>query len=370
MRRLPRISDRWLDVILAATVLVAFEWEIATSHHRHGPLALNVLVASAIALSILWRRRAPLAFAAIVMGLAILLTATVTDVTSLLASVYVLLIPAYTVGAHEKQTRALIGLAICLIGPWILAAISGQSVGNYVFVSGFTVASWTVGRSLRARRLLNEELERKAQRIAAQRDSRERLAIADERTRIARELHALVAGSISAMVVQTEAAQYLLDDDPAQADSAMESVEDAGRQALAEMRRILGVLRRADEAPELAPQPGVGQIHALVERARENRRDVAFEVDGDPGPLPASVDLGVYRILEEALAAAGSDGVDIRLRFGERDVELRVVSHGDAAPVWPTLAMQERCAVCDGQLETEGDELTVRLPRAFEELAA
>lgn len=368
MRRLARISDRWLDGALAAAVLVTFEWEILTSHHRHGSLGLNLVIVAVIALSTLWRRRAPLEFVCVVMGLSILLTTALTDVTKLIASVYVLLIPAYTVAADEEQTRALVGLAICLISASVLNAISGQNVASYLFVSGFVVAAWTVGRSLRARRLLNKELERKAQRIAAERESRERLVIADERTRIARELHALVAGSISAMVVQTEAAQYLLQQAPEQADEAMATVEDAGRQALSEMRRILGVLRHSDEAAELAPQPGVGQIHALIERARAHSRDIAFEVQGDPGPLPASIDLGVYRILEEALAVSGPGALDVGLRFGERDVELHVVSRGTVPPAWPTLAMRERCAVCDGQILAAGHSLSVQLPRVFEEL--
>jgi signal transduction histidine kinase len=243
-------------------------------------------------------------------------------------------------------------------------------VSNYAFTTGPLAASWAVGRALRARRLLNEELGRKAERIAAERESRELLAIADERTRIARELHAVVASSVSAMVVQTEAAQQLLDEDLDRADAAMEAVEEAGRATLSEMRRIMGMLRRGDEAAELAPQPGVGQIHGLVERAREQHREVELEVDGDPGPLPASIDLGVYRILEEALASTGAGPLEVRLTFAERDLELDVTSHSAPAASWPTLAMRERVALCDGELEADERRLRVRLPRAFEEVLA
>jgi signal transduction histidine kinase len=172
------------------------------------------------------------------------------------------------------------------------------------------------------------------------------------------------------MVVQTEAAQQLLDEDLDRADAAMAAVEEAGRQALSEMRRILGVLRRAGEGPERAPQPGVGQIHALVERAREQHREVELEVDGDPGPLPASIDLGVYRILAEALANSGAAPVEVRLTFTERDVELDVSAHGAPAASWPTLAMRERVALCDGELEADEGRLRVRLPRAFKEVLA
>jgi signal transduction histidine kinase len=363
------VRDRWLDPALAAAALVALEIEILTSEHRSGPLAINVLGAAAITVPLVWRHRAPLAYTCLTMGLAVLMTATLMDL-ALVVPPLLLIIAAYTVAAYEPQTRAVIGLAVCLVAVWAIAAISRHtSVSNYAFATGPLAASWAVGRALRARRLLNEELGRKAERIAAERESRELLAIADERTRIARELHAVVASSVSAMVVQTEAAQHLLDEDLDRADAAMAAVEEAGRATLSEMRRILGLLRRGDEAAELAPQPGVGQIHGLVERAREHR-EVALEVSGDPGPLPASIDLGVYRILEQALASAGAGLLEVRLTFGERDVELDLSSHRAPAASWPTMAMRERVALCDGELECDGGRLRVRLPRVLDEVLA
>jgi signal transduction histidine kinase len=364
-----QVRDRWLDQALAAVALVSFEIEVVTARHHSGPLVLNVLGAAAIAIALVWRRHAPLAYTCLTMGLAVLMTATLTDLTTLGVSAFVLIIPAYTVAAYEPQTRALVGLAVCLVAPWAIVAMSPHT-SNYAFPIGVSAVSWAVGRALRARRLLDEELGRKAARTAAERESRELLAVADERTRIARELHAVVAGSVSAMVVQTEAAQQLLYEDLDRAAAAMVAVEGAGRETLSEMRRILGVLRRVDGGAELAPQPGVGQIHGLVERAREQRRRVDLEVDGDPGPLPASVDLGVYRILEEALASTGAGPVEVRLTFAQRDVELDVTSHGAPAASWPTLAMRERVALCDGELEADEGRLRVRFPRAFEGVLA
>jgi signal transduction histidine kinase len=366
-----QVRDQWLDPALAAVALVALEIEILTSKHRSGPIVLNVLAAAAITVPLVWRRRAPLAYACLTMGLAVLITATLTDLTALGIPQFVLVIAAYTVAAHESQARAVIGLAVCLAAVWALGAMTRHtSLGQHAFITGTFALSWAVGRAVRARRLLNEELGRKAERIAAERESRELLAVADERTRIARELHAVVAGRVSAMVVQTEAAQQLLDEDLDRADAAMAAVEEAGRETLSEMRRILGVLRRGDEAAELAPQPGVGQIHGLVERAREQHRQIEFEVDGDPGPLPASIDLGVYRILEEALASTGAGPLEVRLTFAERDLELDVTSHSTPAVSWPTLSMRERVAVCDGELEADEGRLRVRLPRAFEGVLA
>ena len=365
-----QVRDRWRDPALAAVALVAFEIEILTTTHRSGPLVLNVLAAAAITLPLAWRRRAPLAYACLTMGLAVLTTATLTDLTALGIPQFVLIIAAYTVAAHEPKTRALIGLAVCLAAVWAIGAMTRHtSLDQYAFITGGFALFWAVGRAVRAHRLLNAELRRKAERIATERESRELLAVADERTRIARELHAVVAGSVSAMVVQTEAAQQLLLEDLDRADAAMAAVEDAGRETLSEMRRILGVLGRGDDAAELAPQPGVGQIHALVERAREQRQ-VELEVDGDPGPLPASIDLGVYRILEEALASTGAGPVEVRLTFAERDLELDLTSHSAPAASWPTLAMRERVALCDGELEADEGRLRVRLPLTFEEVLA
>ncbi len=366
-----QVRDRWLDPALAAVALVAVEIEIVTSTHRSGPLVLNVLGAAAMTVPLVWRRRAPLAYVCMTMGVAVLMTATLTDLTALVVPSSLGIIAAYTVAAYEPQARAVIGLAVCLVAVWGLFVMTSQTnVRHSAFPTGDLVLCWAVGRAVRARRRMDEELGRKAERIAAERESRELLAVADERTRIARELHAVVAGSVSAMVVQTEAAQQLLDQDLDRADAAMAAVEEAGREALSEMRRILGVLRRADEAADRAPQPGVGQIHGLVERAREQHRQVELEVDGDPGPLPASIDLGVYRILEEALASTGTGPVEVRLTFAERDLELDVTSHSAPAASWPTLAMRERVALCEGELQADDRRLRVRVPRAFEGVLA
>lgn len=221
------------------------------------------------------------------------------------------------------------------------------------------------------------ELMHTAEMLAGEQGGRELLAVAEQRTRIARELQTLIAHSVSAMIVQTQTAQRLLDHHPEEADAAMATIEDTGRQALADMRRILGVLRRSDDEADLAPQPGVGQIPALVERLRSAQHPVALHVQGAPGPMPASVDLGVYRILEEALAGVveGADPVDVVLRFGADDIELSVTSPSRTHLDWPTTAMCERAALCQGTAAVErtvgpGERLVVRLPRIFDEAVA
>jgi signal transduction histidine kinase len=236
---------------------------------------------------------------------------------------------------------------------------------------------WGVGRILRVRRETAAELKHTAEMLAAEEGGRELLVLAEQRTRIAHELQTLIAHTVSAMIVATQTAQLLLDDHPDDADAAMATIEDSGRQALADMRRILGVLRRSDDEADLAPQPGVGQIQALVERARSAQRPVVLHVEGAPGPMPASVDLGVYRILEEALADAldETEPVDVVLRFGTDDIELSVTSPRGTHLDWPTTAMRERAALCQGTAAIEtvvgpGERLVVRLPRVFDQAIA
>jgi signal transduction histidine kinase len=378
------IPARWIDPILAALFLLACETETLLelhhdTSHRHWPLAANVLIIAGVTVPVAWRRRAPLACASIVMVCVFVLTVTTNDVKNVTSPQLVLFLAPYSVAAYSSRRRALIGLGICVtaIASANLLAPGLSSTSSWVFSLGAsTVPSWLTGRILRARRALAAELRRTNERLIAEQHGREMLAIAEQRTRIARELQALVANSVSAMIVQTHAAQRLLVQAPGEADAAMAIIEDTGRQALAEMRRILGVLRRTEDQSDkadLSPAPGIGQIAALVEWARQSQRPIALHVDGDPGPLPASVDLGVYRILEDALASTGdTDGaVDIVLHFGAADVELEVTHRGGPRLDWPSIAVRERVALCQGVVDVEivagtGERLVVKLPRVFE----
>jgi hypothetical protein len=151
----------------------------------------------------------------------------------------------------------------------------------------------------------------------------------------------------------------------------MEAIEATGRTTLADMRRILGVLRRPGESPEREPQPGIGQIHALIRRARASGQAVQMRIDGEPGTLPPGVEVGVYRILNEALMAARAkpEGpVDVSLTFGAKELELRVSADVND---WPTSAMRECASMCDGRLTAHRDAdgrcgLLARMPTALE----
>jgi signal transduction histidine kinase len=296
----------WLDPALAGILLVVLEVGVLTDSHRRGPLALNMLIVAALALAVLWRRRSPMLYLFTTGTLAGVMTAYLTPLGhSPLTAAYILLIPAYTIGAWVNLRRALLGLAVLLGGAALSELIAQQDPVGTLIGAEFTVtAAWAAGRAIRARRVIVSELNVAAARLEVEREDREQLAIAGERSRIARELHAVVARSVAAMVVQAEAAQSVLNSDPARAEVAMGAIEDTGRQTLAEMRRILGVVRHEYDRGELEPQPGVAQIYALIQRAREQGQAIELRVDGDPGTLPAGIDLGLYRIVEEALHSA------------------------------------------------------------------
>ncbi|MGI8559364.1 MAG: sensor histidine kinase [Solirubrobacteraceae bacterium] len=366
----------WLDTSLAGALLVVLEIAALSAGHRRGPLAVNVIVVAGLALAAVWRRRSPLWFLVVVEALAEVMNSYLIALTSApIIAAYVLLVPAYTVAAWANRRSAVAGLATFLAGAAIgeLVVHHGK-VGNFTGAALTLAAAWAAGRAIRSRRVLNSELERTSVRLAAEREDRARLAVAGERSRIARELHAVVARSVAAMVVQAEAALSLLNRDRVQADAAMSAIENTGRDVLAEMRRILGVLRHQGDGGELAPQPGVDQIYTLIERARERGQLVELAVNGDPGTLPAGVDLGLYRILEDALQSARQQQVSalgVSLRFGEQDLELRLTARCHGPSSWPTSAMRERLALCGGQLDPDPDDqdgwrFSARMPRGLQ----
>jgi len=377
-----RPADGWLDVALAALLLLACEAEVVVDTigdhgHDHWPLAANILVAAGLTVPLAWRRRAPLASLVAVMSCVPLIIVGLADVKTVNFPQLVLFIAPYSVAAYSQRRRALLGLGYTGLVLVANNLLEPAATSSWVFSVAACVVPWSIGRILRARRDTAEQLRHTAETLAAEEGGRELLAVAEQRTRIARELQTLIAHSVSAMIVQTQIAQRLLDARPEEADAAMATIEETGRQALADMRRILGVLRRSDDTADLAPQPGVGQIPALVERLRSVRRPIVLHVDGSPGPMPASVDLGVYRILEEALGGGvdGTEPIEVALRFGADDVELSVTSPRRMHLEWPTTAMRERAALCQGTAAVEsvvgtGERLVVRLPRVFDEAVA
>jgi signal transduction histidine kinase len=201
------------------------------------------------------------------------------------------------------------------------------------FLTVIFALSWVIGDRLRTRRAYYAQLEERAERLQREREAQSRVAVAAERARIARELHDVVAHNVSVMVVQADGAAYVLDAAPDQARQALGTISTTGRQALAEMRRLLGLLRSGDDAGgEYVPQPGVDQLADLVEQVRGAGLPVRFEVAGEARPLSSGLELTAYRIVQEALTNVrkhGGEGVSASVRLVFRDAALDLLVEDD-----------------------------------------
>ncbi|MFI2190194.1 sensor histidine kinase [Streptomyces sioyaensis] len=262
---------------------------------------------------------------------------------------FAMLVIAYTVASAPTVPRwaSRCALAGALVGPALTFWRYGYDeegrpmTANLVFTALITVPfvlAWVLGDSMRTRRAYWAQLEERAARLEKEREAQSRIAVAAERARIARELHDVVAHNVSVMVVQADGAAYVLDAAPEQTRQALETISGTGRQALAEMRRLLGVLRTGEqsEGGEYVPQPGVEQLEDLMDQVRGAGLPVDFRVEGEPRELPSSVALTVYRIVQEALTNTrkhgGPDvGATVRVSYRDEDLELLVEDDGRGA---------------------------------------
>ncbi|MFD7662804.1 sensor histidine kinase [Streptomyces sp. NPDC059788] len=261
---------------------------------------------------------------------------------------FAILVIIYTAASGSERWASRVALVGSLIGPTLYAARYGKgeapprSLWEGLFVMGLLtvpfVLAWVLGDSIRTRRAYWAQLQEKADRLEKEREAQSRIAVAAERARIARELHDVVAHNVSVMVVQADGAAYVLDAAPEQAKQALETISGTGRQALAEMRRLLGVLRTGEqpESGEYVPQPGVEQLADLIDQVRGAGLPVDFRVAGEPRPLPSSVELTAYRIVQEALTNTrkhgGPDvGATVRLSYQDSELDLLVEDDGRGA---------------------------------------
>ena len=207
-----------------------------------------------------------------------------------------------------------------------------QSPGEIVFHWLVFIVAWSVGRGLNVMELRAAESLRRAIEVEVASAERALAAVVEERTRIARELHDVVAHSVSVMVVQAGAAEQVVEDDPAHVRAALETIRRTGTEALAEMRRVVAMLRDAEEAGTLTPQPGLGQLRVLVDEARSGGLEVSLTVTGTTDRLPAGLDLAAYRILQEALTNvrrhAGASHAEVHVRYEDESLTLEVRDDG------------------------------------------
>src|SRR3954470_13757452 len=215
------------------------------------------------------------------------------------------LVAAFLLGNLRDPVQAGIGLALVIGGSaTVVYKIPGHSTAELVFIPLEFAIAWVAGFALRGRSAQAEAAEVRAAHAERERDAAARIAVAEERVRIARELHDIVAHAVSVMVLQVGAVRHRLPNDLAVDVEALRAVEETGRSALGDMRRLLGVMRRGADAPELAPQPGLDRLEGLLQDVRRAGLPVELQVDGDPFPLPAAVDLSAYRIVREGLTNA------------------------------------------------------------------
>lgn len=289
----------------------------------------------------------------------------------------VILIPLYTVAAHRGRADAAVAFVLYQLGALFAMFVWTDDPRAYGSAAIAGVAAWVLGERMRLRRAHVTHLEERAVRLEFERDQQAQIAAAGERARIARELHDVVAHSLSVMVAQADGASYALDHDPEQAGRAIATVAQTGREALTEMRRLLGVLRTPEAADGTMPQPGVEEVEELVERVRDAGLSIDLTLEGEARPLPAGAGLAAYRIVQEALTntlkhAGPRAHADVTISYREHDVEVRVDDDGHAPHAnghagQGLIGMRERAALYGGQVATRrkpegGYEVVASLP--------
>jgi signal transduction histidine kinase len=368
----PTVADALLGMFLLVVALPQLFIDDPTYRHlgitfRAGSV-VGVLLLAAETLPLTWRRRSPRAVLAVLTASAVVLLLagfrpTVADLG--------LVVAVYSVAGHSSRRSAVIsGLAflVALAALMVIADLKypqEQTQAQQYIVNFATFAfAWFLGVLQRNRREHTAKLEALNRQLAEERESRARWAVSEERSRIARELHDVIAHAVSVMVVQAGAARRVADTRPEQARDAMTSIESTGRQALGEMRRLVGVLRHGDEPTSLDPQPSFADVPALVEEARKAGLEVELDVKGEPRPLAAGVDLSAYRIVQEALTNvrkhAGPATVEVRVRYGPHSLHIEVTDDGRSVSDHASsngnrgqglIGMRERVALYGGKLE-------------------
>jgi signal transduction histidine kinase len=291
------------------------------------------------------------------------------------------LVVAFLLGNLRDPVQTGIGLALVIGGSGtVVYKIPGHSTAELVFIPLEFAIAWVAGFALRERAEQAEAAEVRAVQAERERDAAARIAVAEERVRIARELHDIVAHAVSVMVLQVGAVRHRL---PASEDNdALRSVEQAGRNALREMRQLLAAMRHDGDEPELTPQPGLDGLDSLLEEVGRAGLPVQLHLDGEPFPLPRAIDLSAYRIVQEGLTNvlkhARASNADVTVRYGSDEVQLEVRDDGEGSSTSNGLGhglvgIRERVKIYGGEMSAgtangRGFVLRTRLPLRGHEL--
>jgi signal transduction histidine kinase len=356
IRSLGRRYPIAIDLALVGGILLLTVPDVVNDRRHRGAVIVFTI---ALVVPLLWRQRRPVPVFLLLASVAF--AQWLFDVKVIADAA--LLIALYTVALHESRRRALLAAAVLELGA-LLVVLRWSEDGwfrPFVGLSALAMTAGVLGTSVRHRRALLASLEDRATRLELERDQQGLLAAAAERARIAREMHDIVAHNLTVMIALADGAVFAAERAPEKATTAMETVSATGRQALTEMRRLLGVLREDEVEAVLEPQPGVPQIDQLVEQVRAAGLPVTLEVAGDGRSLPAGAQLTVFRLVQEALTntlkhAGASAVARVRLRYAGDGIDVEVTDTGRGAragaPGGQGLeGMRERAAVYAGTVE-------------------
>jgi signal transduction histidine kinase len=387
--RVRRVVDRiwplarryWFDALITVGVVVAILGTVHDQSRKHGPqgpLWFDILAALGYTLPLFARRRfpfgAPIAVGVVVAAASFVDNRLIPDVfIPFLAGIAA----AVLFGMRPERRQAIAGLMFLIgINAIVTRNDPERAIGEFIWIGIMFSIAWVVGFAISGTARQAEEARERAALAEREREERARLAVADERARIARELHDVVGHSVSVMTVQASAVRRLLTPEQEREREALLVVERTGREALAEMRRMVGVLRRPEEAPALAPQPSLEHLEKLVEQAREAGLPVELKVEGEAVKLPAGVDLTAYRLVQEgltnAIKHARAKRAEVLVRYADGQVEVSVSDDGSGDGGGDSgghglVGMKERVSVYGGELEAGprpegGFRLRARLP--------
>jgi signal transduction histidine kinase len=285
------------------------------------------------------------------------------------------IVAAFLLGNLRDPIQSRLGLAVVISGAAIIVYNDpNHAAADFIFTPGLFAIAWLAGFALRERAVQAEAAEERARHAERERETAARIAVAEERARIARELHDIVAHAVSVMVLQVGAVRHNLAE--TQQRGALKGVEETGRAALAEMRRLLGAMRHDGEDVELAPQPGLDRLDSLREEVGRAGLPVRLHLDGNPVALPRAIDLSAYRIIQEGLTNtlkhAGAGHADVTIRYGVNELLIEIRDNGRGATSTDGLGhglvgVRERVNVYGGEMTTAtaadgGFVLSTRLP--------
>jgi signal transduction histidine kinase len=371
----------WFDVLVAVLAALAM-LEVVLGRGSPGAprttLWFCVPAIATLALSVFARRRLPFAGPAVYW----LLAGGISAVDPLLIPYAEALFPigmaaAFLLGNLRDVRRAALGLAVVVGGAaTTVSDIPGHSASSLVIIPLEFAISWVAGFAVRERAVQAEAAESRATQAERERDTVARIAVAEERTRIARELHDIVAHAVSVMVLQVGAVRHRLPAALSEDREALIGVEQAGRAALAEMRHLLDAMREDGEGVELGPQPGLDRLDALLRDVGRAGLPVRFQVDGDRLELPRGIDISAYRIVQEGLTNvlkhAHATQAEVALRYASDQLGIEVSDNGHGAAEGNgrghgLIGIHERVKLYDGEMTTTttnggGFTLTARLP--------